>query len=321
LYYADFVGEIRGGDSFSDIYGLRRLLLGVIPSVIVILMRKNLTLLPQTYGPFRSRIAKGVARLIMTRSTKLFSRDKDSVEVVQELLRHKGRNKKTGFCPDIAFVMESTTPREMAIHPPLTPHNSAPLIGLNISSLLYFFRERTHGNRFGLKIKYDEFNQALLKQLMEQTEANVLLIPHVFWGGNEPNELDICNSIYAQMNRFSDRIHLVTRQYDQSEMKGIIGMCDFLIGARMHACIAALSQCIPTIGLAYSRKFHGVFQSVQAEQMVVDMREKNQDEALDLIFDALDRRESLAKSLERNIPKIQSQIWDNFKDLLCKTEN
>ena len=38
---ADFVGDIRAGDSFSDIYGLQRILIGSIPSLIAILMKKK----------------------------------------------------------------------------------------------------------------------------------------------------------------------------------------------------------------------------------------------------------------------------------------
>jgi len=42
---ADFVGDIRGGDSFSDIYGLKRLILGSLPAVISLLLKKHLILL------------------------------------------------------------------------------------------------------------------------------------------------------------------------------------------------------------------------------------------------------------------------------------
>ena len=55
---ADFVGDIRGGDSFSDIYGLRNFLQGSASALVALLMEKDLVLLPQIYGPFRSFIAR-----------------------------------------------------------------------------------------------------------------------------------------------------------------------------------------------------------------------------------------------------------------------
>lgn len=69
LRQADFVGEIRGGDSFSDIYGLRRFLIGIAPCIIAILMDKKLVMLPQTYGPFNSRLSRLLARFILKRCT------------------------------------------------------------------------------------------------------------------------------------------------------------------------------------------------------------------------------------------------------------
>ena len=42
LNQCGFIGDIRGGDSFSDIYGLRGLVLGSLPGIIVLLLGKRL---------------------------------------------------------------------------------------------------------------------------------------------------------------------------------------------------------------------------------------------------------------------------------------
>jgi len=68
----------------------------------------------------------------------------------------------------------------------------------------------------------------------------------------------------ALRDKYPDRIGVVRGQYSPSEIKYIIGSCDFFIGARMHACIAALSQGIPAVAIAYSDKFTGVMQTVGA---------------------------------------------------------
>ena len=43
------------------------------------------------------------------------------------------------------------------------------------------------------------------------------------------------------------------------EAKSYIAGMDFFAGARMHACIAAVSSGVPVYPLAYSRKFNGLF--------------------------------------------------------------
>jgi hypothetical protein len=65
LRQAGFVGEIHAGDSFSDIYGLRRFAVGLVPDAIAILLGKPPVFLPQTYGPFSSALARAGARAIL----------------------------------------------------------------------------------------------------------------------------------------------------------------------------------------------------------------------------------------------------------------
>ena len=83
---ADVVGDIRGGDSFSDIYGVRGFIMGCLPVISVILVRGRIHLLPQTYGPFRSPLAERVARFILLRAESIWCRDRVSLAEVSRLV-------------------------------------------------------------------------------------------------------------------------------------------------------------------------------------------------------------------------------------------
>ncbi|MCK4825520.1 polysaccharide pyruvyl transferase family protein, partial [bacterium] len=319
LHNADFVGEIRGGDSFSDIYGLRRFLLGIIPCIIAIMMRKDLILLPQTYGPYSSAIARRAARFVMMRAAKLYSRDKSSIDVIHDLLSEKGKHKTVRFCPDVAFVLESAPPGKPDIRPPLDRKSNIPLIGLNISSLLYI-GGFTRNNMFGLKANYKQFVHILLKELIERTKAHVLLIPHEYYpfviDGHEYTEIQLCEEVLQSIDKHHrDRIHLVLREYDQNHIKGIIGICDFFIGSRMHACIAALSQGIPTIGVAYSRKCQGVFESIGITDTVIDGRKIDRETAIERVLVAFKNRTIIRQELENKIQTIERPIRNVFNSI------
>jgi polysaccharide pyruvyl transferase WcaK-like protein len=161
----------------------------------------------------------------------------------------------------------------LAIEPRLEQQPGVPLIGLNVNGLMYN-GGYTRNNMFGLKCNYKIFVQQLVQKLLAETTAHILLVPHTFTATKDVNsDPDACREIFLSTPEYyKTRLHLVTREYNQHEIKGIIGLCDFFIGSRMHACIAALSQGIPTVGIAYSRKFRGIFQSVGAENMVIDAR-------------------------------------------------
>ena len=52
-----------------------------------------------------------------------------------------------------------------------------------------------------------------------------------------------CRQVFEILpESLQQRVRIIAREYVPHEIKGVIGLCDFFIGSRMHACIAALSQ-------------------------------------------------------------------------------
>ena len=109
-----------------------------------------------------------------------------------------------------------------------------------------------------------------------------------------------------------DIIFLLKGNHDQNEIKYIIGLCDYFIGSRMHACIAALSQMIPAVGLAYSKKFLGVFDSIGVDDLVIDLRTKSKDGIIAHLSKAFFEREATAQKLSQTVPKAQEEISEIF---------
>ena len=270
---AEVVGDIRGGDSFSDIYGVRGFVMGSLPSIIALLLGKRLILFPQTYGPYSSKTARFLARWILSRAGRILSRDKEGLGVVKTMLETSDRKGQAEFCPDVAFALDPVPVEQPDIQPSLDGKYGAPLVGFNINGLLYN-GGYTRNNMFGLAMDYKSFVHRLAEEILSKIDAKLLLIPHTFAPvGHVESDNEASQHVLEFLApRFTGRAHMVCREYDQSEIKSIIGMCDFFIGSRMHACIAALSQGIPTVGIAYSQKFKGVFDSIGLGEMVLDAR-------------------------------------------------
>jgi polysaccharide pyruvyl transferase WcaK-like protein len=124
---------------------------------------------------------------------------------------------------------------------------------------------------------------------------------------------EACLKIYEEMkDKYPGRIFPVRGQYNHNEIKYIIGLCDFFIGSRMHACIAALSQFVPAVGLAYSKKFRGVFHSIGVEQCVADAYTCPSEEVLSTIKMAFEAREQIRAHLKKVIPQKQKNILNMF---------
>ncbi len=314
---ADWVGDIRGGDSFSDIYGLKRFVAASLAVISVIWVKGGIVLLPQTCGPFSSRLSRVLARYILHRATVLLCRDSESLAVIESLTRGRRRGR---FCPDVAFALDSLPPDELQSEPPLKLADDEILIGLNPSGLLYY-GGYNRNNMFGLSLNYREFLRLVILRFLADARHRILIIPHTF-APPESVESDLTAGRKIREllpETLRNRVHLVTSDYDQSEIKGVIGRCQFLIGSRMHACIAALSQGIPAVGVAYSRKFHGVFDSVGAAQWVIDGRGTTTTDAVEKCLALFRDRHELGAILARNLPAARQQLNVVFSQLLNVT--
>ncbi len=315
LAEADIIADHFYGDSFSDIYGLRRLLSYASLRGTALVMARPILLLPQTYGPFRSHAARRIARSILSRASHILARDPEGLEAVRQVLGNRVRPEALRFCPDLAMALDPQRPETADIRPPLPDTGGQPLVGLNVSGLLYnggYSRD----NMFSLECDYAEMARQLVRRLLEETDAHILLVPHVFSDDVESDNLACAAIADAVQESQAARVHLVARRYDQNEIKGIIGQCQFFIGSRMHACIAALSQGIPAVGIAYSNKFRGVFASVGLQDAVIDARKQGTDEAVQSCLRHFATRATLAATLREHVPRAQAALRACLNELI-----
>jgi len=315
----DLFVDISGGDSFSDIYGMRRFLTGFLAKLVPVLFDKRLVMLPQTYGPFNGRLTKVMARFLLKRASIIYSRDRAGAEYVNNLLNSRITENKVRFAPDVAFVLDPRKPSRLDAGSLLDARTEQTvLVGLNVSGLLYY-GGYTGDNMFGLQEDYRNTIMRIIELLMTKKDVLVLLVPHVFPPPASvgiqiaENDVAACRDVYQNLHsKYPSRLFMVQGSYDQGEIKYIIGLCDFFLGSRMHACLAALSQMIPAVGLAYSKKFSGVFGSVEIGDLVIDLRTQTEAGILAAVERAFSERNVVVARLSRTIPETRQAILRVF---------
>jgi polysaccharide pyruvyl transferase WcaK-like protein len=310
---ADIALAISGGDSFSDIYGMRRLLYVSLPQFLVLALSKPLVLLPQTYGPFESRRSRILAGAILKRASRIFARDRTSLDVALGMLSTSATTAEFSF--DMGFALEPLPPPPSMLGPIASLDPARPIVGLNVSGLLYM-GGYSQDNMFGLKIPYAQLLTEIVRSLVSGFDCQFLLIPHVF-GDSPENDVSACRRFRGELSEdLRARVVLMDGVWDQSQIKYVIGKCHFFIGSRMHACIAALSQSVPAVGLAYSMKFEGVFRSVGVPQLVLDLARTSQGEVLAQISNLFRERAAIAANLSQSMPQVRATILDLVQDKL-----
>lgn len=313
LFETTLFVDISGGDSFSDIYGMRRFTLAFLVRLLPLMLKKTLILFPQTYGPFKRAISRSMARYVFKRAKRIYSRDQAGLDYVRNLLCSSTTHDKTNFAPDVAFLLDSRKPAELEMGGlGELRKDISTVVGLNVSGLIYY-GGYTGGNEFGLKVDYKTLVDAIVERLLQQDHVRILLVPHVIpqgvYRGYTENDLAACLDVQKRFSdRYPGRLLVAQGRFDQGEVKYVIGMCDFFVGTRMHSCVAALSQCIPAIGVAYSKKFKGVFATAGAEDLVADMRSLDIDGILNIIETAFASRASIVDRLHETIPGVKRQV-------------
>ena len=314
----DAVLDISGGDSFSDLYGAERFAAVAMPKLLALELGLPLLLAPQTYGPFREVAHRAQAASILRRARGVWARDPRSFEVVRSLLGGHFDPQRHRSGVDVAFGLPARPPSDAELRDGLAKRRERAglLVGLNVSGLLYHASPK-EAAAYGLQCDYRALVQELMQTLLAIPEAELLLVPHVRSPGRDCDE-KACADVHRTLGPGdAERVLLLPATLEADEVKWVIGHTDWFCGARMHACIAALSQGVPTAALAYSDKTLGVFETAGVGQGVVDPRADLAPVVLARIREELAAREERAAALRAALPGLQQRWREQFEAMVA----
>lgn len=283
LARCQIVLDVGEGDSFSDIYGLKRLLYMSISKYIAGGGGRKLVLSPQTIGPFGTGISRGLAALGIRRASRVFARDPLS----KGWLDKNRCSDKSDEAIDMAFRL----PFQKA-----TAERTHARIGLNVSGLLY---SGGYGgkNSLGLTVDYAALTHRLIEWGLALPNTELWLVPHVLSRDiAEEDDFEVSKQLAAKY----PKLRIAGPFHDPSEAKSFMSGLDFFAGGRMHACIGAFSAGVPVVPIAYSRKFNGLFQSLEYG-VLADCRKLTTEAAFEVVRDAYSERKHHAEAVVRGV--------------------
>lgn len=291
LKKCDIIFDVTMGDSFSDIYSEEYYNYLIREKRLAGLFSKKYILLPQTYGPFSTENSKKKASKVLNKATKIYCRDSLS----QDFLRDKLEITDTQLFTDLAFLL----PVDSTLYS--FDKNNRLKVGLNISGLL-FKGGFSEDNQFGMSFDYKLYIRNLLDYFSTmESSIEVHLIPHVIdlQENSYDDDYKICEMLASEVNN----LHLAPVFNTAIEAKSYISKMDVFIGSRMHSTIASYSSGIPTIPVSYSRKFEGLFDSLNYPYQI-NGRMHNLNEAVNKTIEYIENRDVLKQC-----------IFDNQKNL------
>lgn len=291
----DVVFDFTEGDSFSDIYGLKRFALTSFFKFVTIKKDGCLVLGPQTYGPFKNKHVKKMAKWLISSADRVYARDRKSAKLVESITGIKAIT-----TTDVAFAL----PKDQV----QIDGCGRPSFGLNVSGLLWT-GGYTESNQFGLSVNYREYIKRLIPEIIERG-YNVHLIPHVVGDMYPECDSPICKELSEQY----EHCILAPDFVSPMQAKGYISNMDVFSGARMHATIGAFSSGVVTLPFAYSPKFEGLYESI-GYPYLIDGRKLSTDEAVGLTLKYLDETEKLREAQHQALDKAYQNLGAFSADL------
>ncbi|MPZ26534.1 MAG: hypothetical protein GEV12_08765 [Micromonosporaceae bacterium] len=308
--------DLSGGDSFSDLYGVRTFRLVAWPKRLALLRDRPLVLLPQTYGPFRRPRLRRQAAGLVRRAAMAWSRDPDSFSALHDLLGADFDPDRHRDGVDVAFAL---SPR-----PPDQPDRDrleswwqeepGPVVGINVSGLTL----GTGRARYGLSADGVHVVKQLCEQLLAESDVRVLLVPHVRGSAGADDDRRVTDQLHSELSaQHGSRVAVTPSGFDAHQAKWVISRTAWFVGMRMHATIAALSSGVPVAGIAYSMKVRGVFATVGQEKHVADARNLSDDELLDVLWRSWQSREQAAAELAVQAPVTVDRACRQLDDVVA----
>ena len=269
----DYVFDIGEGDSFADIYGLKRFIVFSLNKFFALRSSIPLIIAPQTIGPFKYKLTSKIAQYLMRKSDAVYVRDHKSSDYLTNM------DVKHVEVSDVAFLL---------------PYDQQPVrensVGINVSGLLWH-GGYTQNNQFNLSVDYQALVISIIRGLVERGKK-IYLVAHVISDTDEiEDDYRTMHNLKKQYFQSESLVELAPKFEGPIQVKSFISSLEFFTGSRMHATIGAISVGVATIPLAYSRKFSGVFGTIDYPHTIDLYVDKNLSDIKQAFFDTLDNNQ------------------------------
>jgi colanic acid/amylovoran biosynthesis protein len=301
---ADAIIDLSG-DSFSD--GKGGFSIGIDSTILFgVSLKKPIVIYSQSVGPFKWAVT-ALARYCLNEASLVIVRE----EITRNYLEEIGLESPIYLTADCAFILDPAPYEkvEEILSKEKVDTTKKPLVGISANAML----DDDENN-------YANLMAQLIDYLIEKLNAQVVFVPHVVSpiAGGRGDDRVMGEKIY-KLARNKENVDLIKGDYSPEELKGIIELCDIFIGGRMHANIAAISSCVPTLATAWSHKYYGIMRTVGQEKYVCNFKTMNFEELRLKIDDLWENKENILEVLKVKVEDQKRLAWysgELVRDLL-----
>jgi len=248
-----------GGDVFSSDYNTLRHHVGHVE--IAQAFGRPTIFLAHSIGPFKTKGEANLMKSVLERATLITVRESRTRRYLIEELQVPAD--RVHLTADVAFLLEPA-PAERILQLRLwLGLDGCSYVALAPSEGITTFSSAKDGEA------HDRAWVRTIERILRFSDDLVLIVPHVQDVRPTGDDRRIATRLLDAVG-YNPRVRLASGELSAGDFKGLIQGSRYLIGERMHACIAGLSTAVPTIALGYSVKAQGIMEDLLGSKVSDD---------------------------------------------------
>lgn len=137
--------------------------------------------------------------------------------------------------------------------------------------------------------------------MVERFDARILFVPMEAGVNRDPQHSHAVISKMANVQRAT----VLKGEYTSTQIMGLVGHMEFVVGMRLHMLIFAAVQKVPFVPLPYASKVSGLLADLDLP--MPSLAQLNVGKLCAFLDRSWDNRKTLAKKLEENVPALQEK--------------
>lgn len=154
----------------------------------------------------------------------------------------------------------------------------------------------------------------LLTKVYECLDTDLLFVPHVISNNKNDNDLLFLQNIIEFMeDKMKSHVKIADCNNGFLGVKKQLIECHFVVSARMHCAINAISENVPAIFLSYSKKSIGMCEYIYgSDKWVIDIM-NIEEELIDKMKDMMQHKKEISEYLQDRNAEINNFFNDNCR--------
>ncbi|MCJ8320902.1 MAG: polysaccharide pyruvyl transferase family protein [Colwellia sp.] len=282
-YEADIIIDLSG-DMLTEDYGIIVGISHSIPLILAKVLKKKYLITAQSIGKFR--FLKPLYINLLNSAELVLCREDITLNYLKDL---KIKNLKR--VDDLGFLLKPSKSTFSV--------SNSPYFCFSPSGLLL--------KKFCANLSTQEQIKSmasLLDKISEDYNILPVLVPHVMTPAGKLDDDKVCLLI---ANEMKSTPVILDKKLLPDEIKKIISHSKLMIALRMHAAIAALSESVPVIAVAYSHKMHGVMASCNQKEFIIDYDDNSNEQIFYKVKHIMENHDLIVDKLTTSLVKVNAR--------------